>query len=253
MLATKCCGCRRIAPKHRNKAKWVGNKRRIIRQYMASLKSYMIYPFSVRYVNATKEFFQAIYNRTKVDDLIFDGNETLYLEKANCFFTKQTKYDIIYDCGCGKGSFLKFATTIGLLFDHYIGIDFAIDTPRKYSNISFEKTDILTYRFQYDDKCRLVVLCNTACYLSDNALNNLLHVLSKKNTTILIVDPVPGLFWDATFDHVELYYRSIKKMSEVMGKAGFSCVGCSVDYLIQLGAFYGLPLSYACLFEKINK
>ena len=253
MLATKCCGCRRIVPEHRNKAKWVGNRKRIIRQYAVSLKSYFVYPFSVRYENATKEFFQTIYNCTKVDDLIFDGNEELYLEKANCLFTNIEKYDVIYDCGCGKGSFLKFATTIGLLFDRYIGIDFAIDAPRNYANISFEKTDILTYRFQYDDKSRLVALCNVACYLSDDALNNLFCILSKGNTTILIIDPVPGLFWDATFNHVKLYYRSIKKMNKIMRRADFGCVDYSVDYLIQLGTFYGIPLSYACLYEKINK
>lgn len=230
------------------KACWVGDCKKVLRQLMVSLKSYLIFPFIKKDKRATQNFFEAIYSAVKVDDLIFDGNDHSYLEKIESFINKSIQYDYIYDCGCGNGAFLNYVVKEKIEFNQYIGIDFAIPISSNKNRVKFVKSDVENFDFTEQFYSRLVVVCNVACYLSDNKISNLLHKIAKEGTTVLIIDPVPGVFWDATFDRVKLFYRSPKKMVKLLHKHGYILKAMSKDYLVQIKSQYLFPLSYAGIF-----
>ena len=233
----------------KEKALWTGGWRKVFRQYWTSLKSYILIPVKKKYSEATKKYFSSIYTNQRIDDLIFDGNENAYLEKARLFLDKNIYYDVIYDCGCGKASFLNFLKTLPISFGKYIGIDFAIQSQKKSNNIELINCDVVSYDYDVQSKKVLLVLCNVMCYMSNKDLDLLLKKLKGSHISVLVVDPIPGLFWDATFDNVKLYYRTIKKTNELMQKYGFSSNIIVKDYLLQVGPCYLIALSYATMYE----
>lgn len=248
MLEIKCSGSKKTHSL-KYKADWVGGTQKVFRQYLVSLKSYIVYPFTRKDNDATRKFFESIYSATKVDDLIFDGNDHLYLKKVEKIIRIFPQYDYIYDCGCGNGSFFDYLQNERIIFNQYIGIDFAIKSNDAKKKIRFVKSDVEEFAFKDQAENRLIVLCNVSCYLSDEKLSAVLKKVAKEGTAILIIDPVPSLFWDATFDRVKLYYRSPKKMLKLVNKYGFTMEAMSKDYLIQAGLYHLFPLSYAGLFS----
>ena len=248
-MGTKCSGYKKTAIK-KIKANWVGDRKKLFRQLMVSLKSYVVNPFVKKHSDATQAYFSSIYSKQKVDDLIFDGDDASYLAKA-ALILEGKRYDKIYDCGCGGGSFLSFATQSGIEFEEYVGIDFAISESKDTPQAKFIKGDILELDFSDTAKERLVVLSNVACYLSDEKLKALMSKAARKGTTLLIVDPVPGLFWDATFEGVKLFYRTPRRMSAIAEKAGYSIEQYAKDYLCECKNAYLFPLSYAATFRFV--
>lgn len=247
MLEIECFGFKKIVCA-KYKARWVGDLKKIIRQLCVSLKSYLVYPFVKKENRATQIFFESVYSSTKVDDLIFDGNDHLYFEKVETLIDRNIRYDCIYDCGCGNGSFYRYAFKTRMNFGEYIGIDFAIEKSSAKNGIKFVKTDIEQFDFIDRFKSRLVVLCNVACYLSDEKLDKMLRILATTGTRLLIIDPVPSLFWDATFENVKLFYRKPRKVMKVIQTYGYTLESHSKDYLIKIGSQYMFPLSYASIF-----
>ena len=247
-METRCYGFKKISVL-RYKATWIGGSSKVLRQFWVSIKSHFVYPFVKKDVEATRNFFENIYSDKKVDDLIFDGNDHEYLEKAREIIEKTKQFDYVYDCGCGNGSFYEFLLKEHVKFNQYIGIDFAIqdDTAEK-KDIKFVKADVENFEFNDQASDRLIVLCNVSCYLSDEKLTSIFKKVAKGRTAVLIIDPVPGLFWDATFDHVKLFYRSPNKMKKLLLRNGFSLKALSQDYLLKLASLYFFPLSYAAVF-----
>ena len=147
------------------------------------------------------------------------------------------------------GSLFHFLTQFSLItFNNYIGIDFALQEEIQLApNAKLIKEDIGNYNFRSSGKS-LIVLCNVACYLSDDLIKILATNASKSDCDILILDPVPGLFWDATFDKVKLHYRSSKKMNKLISPFSYKNTLVVIDYLWNIGKWYLTPLSYATLY-----
>ena len=231
----------------KRKAQWTGGFKKVIRQYIKSLKSYLIYPFVKKKPSATKEFFSAIYSRESFDDLIFDGGMLPYYDKMIDLSLKKS-YKQIVDCGCGQGAIRDFFQKNGIKYGKYIGIDFAISEKELKADEAFVPCDLAEYKFDLTED-DLVVFCNTACYLSDDVFSSIIRKIAEQRASILIIDPLPSLFWDATFDHVKLFYRSIDKMKKMMQDMNYYSDMISKDYLIKIGKLFIRSLSYAALFE----
>lgn len=239
----------------KSKANWI-SKRKFFSQIIISLKSYLVYPFVKKKPEATKKFFSKIYSGIKTDDYIFDSNNELYLEKSSQMFSLlanliNNHIDIVYDCGCGYGSLLKKLNKTQITYDQYIGIDFAQEFIPINKKAQIIKADFCDFHFCDDSKkVKLLVFSNTLCYVSNSQFEKLLERIPNKNTFLLVIEPVPGLFWDATFDNVKLHYRSNKKMQSVFKSREFKCIKTNIDYLIQFGNRYFVPLSYCSLYSN---
>lgn len=233
----------------KQKASWIGTSKKVFKQYVVSLWSYFTYPFKRKNEEATRKYFSHIYSGIIQDELIFDGNSGGYYKKLETLQFTMMRYDTIFDCGCGTGSLLQYLTHNQLIsFDNYIGIDFALPEDKQLSqNAILIKENLKNYNFECSRKS-LIVLCNVACYMSDAELNIIIGKAQKNNSDFLVIDPVPGLFWDATFDNVRLHYRSIKKMRQLMREFNFRNGTIVKDYLWHIGKCYITPLSYATLY-----
>lgn len=229
------------------KATWTGGRKKVTKQYLVSLKSYLVYPFSCKEKTATKKFFKQIYNSAKIDDLIFDGNDNSYLDKVASIIDG-CEYDVIYDCGCGAASFYNYLNKVNIKFKKYIGVDFAVEPKLISQNAEVLNDDIVSHDYAVEGKT-LFVFCNVLCYLSKDDITALLNGIAHSNVDILIIDPIPSLFWDATFDNVKLHYRSIKKVNKLMAKFGFKNSMIVKDYLWRIGKLYLRSLSYATLYS----
>lgn len=247
-MEIKCFGSRKI-PRLKYKAKWAGGFNKIAKQFLVSAISYLSNPFVKKKDGATKSFFEAIYLKEKIDDLIFDAHEHAYLRKVDDLVKKIEKINYIYDCGCGQGDFYKYALKQNVDFGKYIGIDFAIQSSPPNDDAEFVKMDLEDFPFCDAEKNKLVILCNVACYLSESKLKHILHGIASNETTLLIIDPIPGLFWDATFEQVKLFYRSPKKMRFFLEKYNFYEEIESRDYLVKIGGVHLMPLSYAAIYR----
>lgn len=233
----------------KQRALWAGSKKKVFKQYIVSLWSYIKYPFVRKKEDATREYFSQIYGGTIQDDLIFDGNRGGYYIKLESLQFPNKHYNAIFDCGCGIGSFFHFISRFQLIsFDNYIGIDFALQDEKELThNAKLIKDDINSYNFLSSGN-GLIVLCNVACYLSGEKMKNIISEATLNNCDILVLDPLPGLFWDATFDKVKLHYRSFKKMNSLMATYNYTNTMVVKDYLWNIGKCYFTPLSYATLY-----
>lgn len=238
-----------MANRHKKVAKWCGGTFKILQQYCVSILSYIINPFVLKDSAATKRFFKSVYTGRLVDDLIFDGGILSYYDKASELLDIK-HFNKIVDCGCGRGGIRLFFQRIGVQYDKYIGIDFAIENTTINERESLISCDLSRYEFDVgnDD---LVVFCNSMCYLPDAELDAIIGNISCKGASVLIVDPVPSLFWDATFNRVQLYYRTIDEVKELMAKNRYVQKGISIDYLMCLRGHFIRSLSYASMFTPL--
>lgn len=229
------------------KATWTGGKKKVTKQYLVSLKSYLLYPFSRKEKTASQKFFRQIYDKTKIDNLIFDGKDNSYFDKV-ASLVDSGDYDVIYDCGCGEASFNNYLNKLNIKFKKYIGVDFAVEPKIISENAEVLNDDIVSHNYALEGKT-LFVFSNVLCYLSKEDVISLLNKISHPNVDILIIDPIPSLFWDATFDKVKLHYRSIKKVNKLMSEFGFNNSLIVKDYLWRIGKLYLRSLSYATLYS----
>lgn len=234
------------------KANWLGNKKKIFKQFFVSLLSYISYPFRKKNNKAAKKYFTSIYDKSLCDELIFDGNNSAYLDKVKILFSKDVCFNVVYDCGCGEGSFLCFMKLNHWKYSNYIGLDYAIKDKNISINEKILNADFVEYDFNFNGDNSLFVFVNVLCYLSNDEIETVLKKIRGEGKTLLIVEPIPGLFWDATFSGVRLYYRSIKKLSKLLNKYGFEKTHCSIDYMIKFKNSYMFPLSYAAIYNCRN-
>lgn len=228
------------------KATWLGSFKKVLKQYFVSFKSYLMYPFLRKSESATKQFFSKIYDKTKTDDLIFDGESSGYFEKIQSLISNK-EYNVVYDCGCGEAALYNYLMATGIKFEKYIGIDFAVSSKKIDQTAEILTDDIVQHNYELEGRT-LFVFCNVLCYMQKDDVEKFLNKVSNPNVDILIIDPIPSLFWDATFDRVRLHYRSIKKVRRLMNKFKFRNDMIVKDYLWNIGKWYLTPLSYATLY-----
>jgi len=234
----------------RRKANWLGSSSRIIKQLIVSVSSYITLPFASYQEDAVCKHFQAQYNG-KYDPLCFDGKNKGYFEQI------ETVYNLInfegkqiIDLGCGDISLYYWLTDKLIKPKKYIGVDFATRPACYDEPIFFLRKDLRKNHYQFQ-KGDIAVAVNSLCYLSDQAIDSLCVNLPN-DFTFIIIEPFPGIFWDAYFDGCKLYYRSINHLVNRLSEFGLISQKIAVDYGLILFRQFLLPLSYCIVFKKNN-
>jgi len=239
---------------HKQKAQWIGSRERFIKQIKVSIISYFKRPFVQEKKEAVKDFWTREYNNPK-DELIFDGSNQAYLNKLIPILNqidKKNGYHVIDLCA-GNGNLYCWIKKEELLnIEKYIGIDFAIEPQKIDDNsklIKFDITDADAYTgIEFENSIAFVT--NGFCYCTDDAIKNALKNISCTKY-IIILEPLPGIFWDACFEGIILRYRNKKKWKQLLKLYGFELEFQVTDYLLRVFGFHFCALSRAYLF--VNK
>lgn len=234
------------APVHINLAQWFRPRKRIIKQYFISLKSYLTKGFAKYKKDAAKIYFSEIY-KGKHDPFLFDGKEEGYFDCLLHADEIIRDRDII-DLGCGNGALCRWMDKNQISLNSYIGVDFAmkeviIDQKSKIINKRVE-----LYSPPYN-KNNVVIVSNVLCYLSDEQFEQLRISLIYADY-VIIIEPTKSLFWDAYFDNVQLFYRKRKNIIKMFLTAGFKIKEISIDYGIKCFQHYFLELSNCLIFQR---
>ncbi len=232
------------------RARWIHNQS-IFKQFYVSALSYLKNPFCRKYKGATRQFFiKNYYDRP--DELVFDGNNNAYFDKLHCCGPlNSVHFNTIYDCGCGNGSFLDYIERNHFIYEKYIGVDFAKKNQHLSPKADIVCSDVSDFDYSFVGNT-MMFFSNVFCYLSDDQIIKIVDKI-KNNVTfgkcvyVVILEPVPGIFWDATFDGVKLYYRKMTALSAYF--SGFIVGRMSTDYLFCYKKKYFFPLSYACIMK----
>lgn len=232
----------------KERAKWLPNCRKFIKQLLVSISSYITLPFFCYKNDGTRLFFKKNYSE-KQDDLIFDGTSSGYfsrIEKLLCGIVLDDT--VIIDLGCGQGALFNWLESNAVTYKEYIGIDFAISqkatTKAKYicDNISnLEK-------YMPDNLC-LIVMSNALCYIDDLLFLRILSAL-KRGDSILIIEPSPNIFWDAHFNGIKPLYRPIDTTCTFLQNCGYKIMNTFQDYLLGKLNHYYIELSYGIYATK---
>ena len=215
------------------------------KQFAISFWSRVTLPFVSYKENAAKDFFREIYNG-KTDPYLFDGKSQQYLHQVlNVVELNALNRLRVIDIGSGNGVLYHWLVQNCVKLQSYLGIDFAHRSESIDSVAQILNADVINLGSRDLHNADICVLVNCACYLDSDRLNHLLSNLPV-GCQIIIIDPIPGLFWDAHFDGVKLFYLSYKKMSDLLYRNDFIIERKSVDFHIKFLSFYFNPLSY-CL------
>jgi SAM-dependent methyltransferase len=229
---------------HEEQARWLGSWSRVARQLLVSLRSHITYKFADQKEGAAERYFRSIYSGTRYDDLLFDGKDWAYYQKL----TKIINMDMfgeaqIIDVGCGNGSLYRWLQRDNRSPRMYSGIDIAHPDVEVDASASIHCADVLTVDFgNIVDSRAVLALVNSLCYLDDERFSHLLHQ-SNYISELIVVEPVPGIFWDAHFDGAMLYYRHPETLLARLTETGWIPQAVAVDYLVALGSIKMVPLS----------
>lgn len=235
----------------KRKANWLEFDRLMLRQYWVSMLSFTSLPFAKFEEDAAKKYFTKIYNG-HFDPLLFDGKKGKYLEQIDLVLKlDEIKNKTILDIGCGNGIIYKWLSDKNTSIDNYIGFDFAHQDLTIGENARILNTDIINVDFSKYKESNLYFLVNSMCYLNDEKISHILRGVNKDDE-LIIVDPIPCLFWDAHFDGVKIFYRTPNKVIEMLLSFGFSVSQFSTDYQIKIKNKYFVKLSYCLKARKIQ-
>jgi SAM-dependent methyltransferase len=234
----------------RQRAEWIGSRSRYWKQLAVSIFSYLKRPFVCEDTEAIKKYWKGYYSGVFIDDLVFDSNALTYLDKIEPLIKKIddiSKTDVIDLCS-GNGNLYKWLLGNGHLFKSYLGVDFSIENICIADNAELINSNIECYNYTINDET-IIFIINGLCYCDTLTLNKIFKkVLQAK--AIIIVEPVPGIFWDACFQRIILHYRGKRKLSQMLKYNGFSLISCCTDYAYKFCGLYIQPLSSAYLFQK---
>lgn len=233
---------------HKRVANWLGTPTRIINQLFVSCWSYLTFPIAKFHSSAAKDYFTNLY-KSQPDPLIFDGKDTRYLEQVGIVYdTSSLVGETVLDLGCGNGSLYDWLSSKQIVLREYIGIDFAHFDKKLDANASILNKDV--NNFQIDEtNANVVFAVNVLCYLDDSPLSYIFQS-EKKNIKLIIIEPTPGLFWDAHFDGVKLFYRNRQYLINILESNGWRLQNSSIDYWFKFLRMYFFPLSYCLFFVK---
>lgn len=233
------------------KSTWTPNMYLFFRQLKVSLISYLTLPFFKRKENGVQLFFERNYSKEK-DDLIFDGNTTSYYDKL---YSKEIKELLsganIIDLGCGNASFYNWLKNNHITICSYMGLDFAVENKSIDAVCEIVNDNLLNFTNYLSYENNVIVLCNVLCYLTDDVINAILNKCPV-GSVIIIIEPSPGIFWDAHFDGIKPKYRSVNTIERLLQKYRFHLLNTIQDYLVSINKqLYFFPLSY-CICAKLN-
>ena len=201
----------------KEKAIWVGSPKRVVLQLLVSIKSYFTFPFSKLREEAVMEYFKEIYSG-KEDPLLFDGKDFGYLIRIKKVHALNSLKDSnILDFGCGNGAVFRWLETEKIKPKSYTGFDFAHESKEIQNNVKIIQYDMSNDTFpEVLDKYLIsrssnihIFFVNTLCYLQSHSFMKLIRKFPTGSKMILI-EPVPGIFWDVHFQGVKPIYRKEK-------------------------------------------
>lgn len=148
----------------------------------------------------------------------------------------------------GDGNLFNWMQKRNLPFKEYIGIDFSVDNKRIATNANIFKNNIITFdTSNYENAIGFII--NGLCYLNNKELKTFLGNINNVDK-LIIIDPLPGIFWDSFFENIKLYYRSQRKIRRIMKEQGYILKFSAIDYTIKIGELYIQKLSCGYHFEK---
>lgn len=245
----KCFGFKETK-KRMNKeiAKWLPQKRVLIRQLFVSTVSYFTLPFFYKAENATKIFFEKNYY-IKPDGLVFDGNNLEFYSKISKTCNLGNLYNKnILDLGCGLCSLYNWLRSSNVDFKQYIGIDFAIRGGALSSQDFCVSDNVNNLDKYFIGQKKIIFLTNVVCYLNNKQFVDILRKCNPEDE-LIIVEPSPSIFWDAHFNNIKPVYRKVGIIKDTLVEEHFDVLGSTQDYVLKLGQHYIFPLSY-CLHAK---
>ncbi len=230
-------------------ANWLGQPRRVISQLLVSGWSHVTLPTAKYRNGSVYEYFFELYGG-KPEILIFDGKDGRYLDQIKMLFSVNdfTDEDIL-DLGCGNASFYNWLKMQNVNPKSYIGIDFAHPGKALASNARIIQKNLASVDLD-EYKASIITVVNVLVYLNTNIINSILKA-KKQDTYLIVVDPIPGLFWDAYWGGVELFYRKPSRIIDMLKSEGWEIKGVSIDYGAKWMNNYLFPLSY-CLVAKYS-
>ena len=232
-------------------ATWLGSKSRILRQLIVSLWSFITLPFMRPRLDATQLYFKKIYSGYN-DDLLFDGKDYRYLHQIECVYNiDNLTARKVLDFGAGDGVLYRWLCSCNTIPKEYKGLDFANTNRNLGKNSSLINVNISEYEFEEDSlESTTSFMINVLCYINDKSFRNIIGA-SKTGQEFVIIDPVPGIFWDAHFDGIKLFYRKPSKVFRVLGESGWEIHNISFDYGVKIFNKHLFPLSYCVYAKKI--
>jgi SAM-dependent methyltransferase len=234
----------------RRVANWLGHPRRVILQLLISGWSYVTLPTANYRNGAVYEYFSEL-NNGKPETFIFDGKDGRYLEQIKMIYDiNNFKDKDILDLGCGNGSFFNWLLMQNINPKSYIGVDFAHPEKMLNNNARITQKDIASIDLD-EFSASTITVVNVLVYLNTNIVNSILKA-RKQDAELIIIDPIPGLFWDAYWGGVRLFYRKPSRIMEMLKSAGWQIKGLSIDYGIKWMNYFIFPLSY-CLNAKYSR
>lgn len=230
-------------------ANWLGNPKRILLQLWVSVWSFVFLPTAKYRNSAVYEYFSELYNG-KPETLIFDGKDGRYLEQIEMVYNiENLKSRNILDLGCGDGAVFNWLLRQNINPESYRGIDFAHPDKIFNKNARIIKNNVNSIDFD-EFKTLTITAVNILVYLNPNIAKLILKSRTQ-DTELIIIDPIPGLFWDAYWDNVQLFYRKPSMIIEMLKSEGWHIKGISIDYGIKFMNSFFFPLSY-CLFAEFS-
>ena len=179
------------------------------------------------------------------DEHVFDGSTVNYFSKVKRLIDISSLADkSIIDLGCGKGSFYFWLLSNNIFPISYLGVDFAVDTKILGENAVIVKENINNQGVYQVEGNNLFFTCNVLCYLRNKELESVLN-MPKVGDSVIIIEPSPGVFWDAHFNGIRPKYRKLKTMIQLLIDANYSIETVYQDYLFKICNNYYQPLSYA--------
>lgn len=235
------------------KSTWIPGFNLFIKQLGVSFVSYITLPFFKKKDNGVLLFFEKN-NDQKKDELVFDGDTGNYYNKINnSEIINILSNANVLDLGCGNSSFYFWLIDKHIPFKSYIGLDFAAKKSISLEKCLIVKENLLNFSKYLSIGKNVILLCNVLCYLTDDELILLLEKIPT-NSFILILDPAPGLFWDAHFSGIRPNYRKIKSVIRILQLHSFFVNNTTQDYLVSLNdAVFLFPLSYSICAKKTNE
>lgn len=232
-----------MKPIHRTeRASWV-RFFPFVRVLLDSIPSFFSEPPSSESIPQIKLFFRDIYDGAP-DETVVDSNLNEYAEQIFRVIDKEEFENAsVLDIGCGSGALYQVLRDGGAALKRYLGID--VSHPNRILSKSAKIVNQSAY--EIDDlelEPTHVLASNSFCYIE--SLERVYAIGSNGSAkSLVIVEPVPGIFWNRHFDGILLFYRSANDLSSQLQEHQWQLKRVTTFYLIHFRAIRIWPLCYA--------
>lgn len=161
----------------------------------------------------------------------------------------------ILDLGCGDLHLLHHLERSAALPFSYWGVDILAPSTKARrllgSSYGFETLDLETTAFTPPFVPNLIFSSNALCYVRQHdAVLKRAAQLVEKDGFVVLIEPLPSLFWETYFSGVHLTLRRRGALRPIMEGAGMTYVGDHLLYAFRVANWWFWPVSYLTIFRK---